>query len=168
LGRGRALDDPSGREAAYDEAMRTVPNSNKAYGFVKNFAVDPQREYGFFTAVNPARQLLVGYLFPRTQFRWLNVWEANNPDMLTRGMEFSNTPSHGTMKTLVVTPVLLGEPTYDWLEAKSSLAKRFAAFAVRVPPGFKGVADVRIDHNRLIISERKSNRTVEMEWPFAN
>lgn len=168
LGRGRALDDPAAKEIAYDSAMRTVPNAAKDYGFVKNFIVDPKREFGFFTPLHPGRQLLTGYIFPRAHFRWLNVWEANNKDMLTRGMEFSNTPSHGTMKTLVATPALFGEPAYEWLEAKSKLSKRFAAFSTRVPPGFKGVADVRIDGNRIIIVERESNRTVEIEWAFAN
>ena len=168
LGRGRTLDDKSGQSIAYDGTMRTVRNDDKAYGFVKNFVVDSKREYGFFTVVHPAKRLLIGYIFPRSQFRWLNVWEANNPDMLTRGMEFSNTPSHGTMKAMVAAPSLFGEPTYDWLEAKSKLAKRFAAFSMRVPPRFKGVAEVRIERNQLIVVERESSRTVEMEWPFAN
>ena len=41
----------------------------REYGFVKNFLVDPKREYAFFTAVHPEKRLLVGYLFPRAQFR---------------------------------------------------------------------------------------------------
>ncbi len=162
LGRGRAEKET----AFYDDSMRTVRNADKPYGFVKNFAVAAGRQYGFFTAVHPGKRLLVGYLFPRSEFRWLNVWEANNPDMLTRGMEFSNTPTHGTMQAMVSAPFVFGEPAYDWLEAKSKLTKHFYAFVAQVPVGFKGVADVRIQGKKLVIAERESKRTVELEWGF--
>jgi hypothetical protein len=133
-------------------------------GFVNNFLVDPAREYGFFAAVNPRMKLVFGYVFPRAEFPWLNIWEANNPEMLTRGMEFSNTPTHGTAKELAKAPELWGVPGYEWLNAKSQLRKRFAAFSVRVPAGYRGVADVRVAGGRLTIVERETSKTVEL--PF--
>ena len=146
--------------------MRTVKNTQEPYGFVKNYVVAVGREFGFFTAVHPGKRLLVGYLFPRNEFRWMNVWESNTPDSLTRGMEFSNTPTHGTMKAMVATPMLYGEPAFEWLDAKAKLTKHFYAFAAQVPAGFKGVADVHIQGRKLVIAERGSQRTVELEWGF--
>jgi hypothetical protein len=140
--------------------VRDVPRSD----FVQNFLVDPAREYAFFTATHPAKGLVIGYVFRRDQFRWLNIWEANNRDMLTRGMEFSNTPVHGTMKALYDAKPLFDTPLFEWLNAKAQLKKRFAAFLTRVPAGFKGVADVRVRGEKLVIMERGSDRVVSLAW----
>ncbi len=131
--------------------------------FVNNFLVDPKRQYGFFTAVNPKLGLLFGYIFPRADFHWLNIWESNTPEQLTRGMEFSNTPSHGTMKTLVKTPQLWGTPGYEWLDAKSKIRKHYASFSVRMPQIFR-VADVRINRNKLELVEEQTGKVIAVDF----
>jgi len=170
LTRGRNNGDASGREFAWPAGVaettidlrkvRDIPSS----GFVNNFLVDPSREFGFFAAFHPKRKLLFGYLFARKDFPWLNIWEANNPDMLTRGMEFSDTPTHGTMRELAKTPEVFGTPAYEWLDAKGRLAKKFAAFSVNVPEDYRGVADVRIAGSKLEIVERETGRAIRLEW----
>lgn len=141
--------------------LRTIRDGGA--GFVNNFLVDPAREFGFFAAVNAKRGLLFGYVFRRAHFPWLNVWENNTPQMLTRGMEFSNTPTHGTMKVMVKTPELFGVPAYEWLDARGSLRKRFAAFSARVPRGYRGVGDVRVENGRLTVVERGGGSTIRID-----
>jgi hypothetical protein len=131
--------------------------------FVNNFQVDPKRKYGFFAALNPEFGLLFGYVFRRADFAWLNIWESNAPEMLTRGMEFSNTPSHGTMKALVKTPQLFGTPAYEWLDAKSKMNKRFASFSVKSPRTFR-VADVRISGNKLELVEGQTGKVIALDF----
>src|SRR5436190_14093374 len=147
LTRGRVSGDTSGREIAWPGDLRSVRNVPQS-GFVDNFLVDPTRELGFFAAFHPRLKVLFGYIFPRRSFPWLSIWEANNADMLARGMEFSNTPTHGTMKELVKTPALFGVPAYEWLDAKGRITKKFAAFSVKAPEGYKGVADVRVSGDK--------------------
>ena len=166
LTRGRVNGDASGAEFRWPEGqggtrlnLRTVRNIERS-GFVNNFLIDPTHEFGFFAAVHPGRRLLFGYVFRRSDYPWLNIWEANNPEMLTRGLEFSNTPNHGTMRTLVATPALFGTPAYEWLEGRGQLRKRFAAFSVRVPENYRGVADVRIFPDRLEIIEHVTGPTI--------
>ena len=81
----------------------------------------------------PRQGLEVEYLFRREQFPWLNVWENYDDRLLARGMEFSNTPIHGTMKRLMQTPAIWGTPVYDWIDAKSKLTKGFKATITSVP-----------------------------------
>jgi len=100
---------------------------------VNSFLVDPVQEVGRFAATHPGHGLAVEYEFRRQEFPWLNVWENYEGQLLTRGMEFSNTPVHGTMKRLMQTPTIWGNPVYDWLDAKSKLVKRFKATIKRVP-----------------------------------
>ena len=135
LTRGRNLGDnpekgfewPAGQaETAVN--LRTVRDVERS-GFVNNFLVDPKMEFGYFTAVNPEQRLLLGYLFRRSEFPWLNVWEANQPAagdqpvMLTRGLEFSDTPTHGSLKAMVAVPKLWDVPAYEWLNARAGLGE---------------------------------------------
>ncbi len=172
LTRGRANGDASANESLWPEGraeskidLRTVRNIDRS-AFVNNFLVDPSREFGYFTAVNPGKKLLFGYVFPRRDFPWLNIWEANNAEMLTRGMEFSNTPVHGTMKALVQEQRLFDTPTFDWLDAKSKLTKKYCAFSVHVPDGFQGVADVRVEAGGLRIVETGTGRVIALPMGF--
>jgi hypothetical protein len=171
LTRGRNIGEESGQEFRWPEGqaeskvdLRTVRNIEKS-AFVNNFLVDQSRELGYFTAVHPAKRVLIGYIFPRKDFPWLNIWEANNPDMLTRGMEFSNTPTHGTFKALVKAKPLFDTPLYEWLDAHSRMTKRFATFSTRVPPGYRGVADVRISAGTLEIVEEGTGKTIALVFP---
>jgi hypothetical protein len=170
LTRGMASGDPARREFRWPRGMEKQPidlrrmrDLKSSPGFVNDFLVDPSREYAFFAAVNPKLGLLFGYVFPRAQFRWLNVWEANDSEMYTRGMEFSNTPVHGTMKVLVQTPQLWGTPAFEWLDARGKLSKRFCAFSARVPETYKGVADIRISGSNLEIVERETGAALRLE-----
>jgi len=156
-------------EAEVAVNLRTVRNIESS-GFVNNFLVDTTRQYGYFTAVNPELRLLFGYLFPRTDFPWLNLWEANTPagnsqpPVLARGMEFSNTPTHGSMKTLVKAPTVFDTPAFQWLDAKSRLVKKYCAFIARVPEEFSGVQDIKVEKDHLELLERGKGRVVNV--PF--
>jgi hypothetical protein len=141
--------------------LRKVRNIEKS-GFVDNFQVDPSKKYGWFTAVHPGKRVLIGYMFRTKEFPWLNIWEANEPAMLTRGMEFSNTPLHGTMKTLVAQSKMWDTPTFEWLDGHGQLIKRYLAFTTRVPADFGGVEDVRAEGVQLVIVERGNRRRIQL------
>ena len=153
---GHELKWPTGSDRQDKIDLRQVRAQNTR--LVNHFLVDPKREWGYFTAFSPSMRLVFGYVFRRADFPWLNVWEANDGDLLARGMEFSNTPVHGTTRELVEHPQLLGRPTFEWLEARGRLTKRFAAFSIRVPEGFRGVADVLVGGDEVTIVERDSGR----------
>lgn len=158
---GHELNWPVGSDQHGAIDLRHV--RKQATRLVNSFLVDPSREWGFFTAFHPRYRLLFGYAFRRADFPWLNVWEANNEEMVVRGMEFSNTPIHGTTKALVERPKLFGLPTFEWLDAKSRLAKRFCAFAILVPDGFRGVANVIVRGDEVTIVERETGRTLVVQ-----
>lgn len=129
---------------------------------VNSFLVDPCRELGFFTAFQPRFDALFGYVFPRADFPWLNIWENNSEHLQARGMEFGNTPHHGTIKTLIGSSDRWGVPVYEWLDALSSVRKRFVAFLCPVPHDFRGTADLRLLGQALQITERGTARTFEV------
>lgn len=142
--------------------LRTVRKLEQSPGFVNHFLVDPKRSDGFFTAFHPRHRLVFGYVFPRADYPWLNIWESNSPEMLTRGMEFSNTPIHGTLKVLMKTPELWGHRTFDWLDAKAELKKTFWLFSLQVPENFAGVADVQRSGGSIVVIEKATQRRYEV------
>ena len=174
LTQGRSVGDRSEKifnwptgQAEISIDLRTVRDIERS-GYVNNFLVDPKSELGYFTAVNPEQRLLLGYLFRRIEFPWLNIWEANQPAtndqpaMLTRGLEFSNTPTHGSLKAMVAAPKLWEVPAYEWLNARGALVKRFCAFSAEVPAEFKGVKEIKVKDKALEIVERDNGRVVKI------
>ncbi len=92
---------------------------------VNSFVVTGDRNRGRFLARNNESRLEIEYSFFLSDFPWLNVWENHDERMQTRGMEFSNTPRHGTMKALIKSSEVLGIPAYDWIGGRSELTKAF-------------------------------------------
>lgn len=153
---------PQGREDGKIIDLSTVRNIN-AGGAVNNYLVDPSHEIGWFAAFNPKHSQIFGYVFRRADFPWLNVWESYTSDTFTRGMEFSNTPVHGTIRTILRTPKLWDRPTYEILDAKGSLHKRFAAFSVSAPANFRGVRDVIVEGSHLRILGAGGEPPIEVD-----
>jgi hypothetical protein len=129
---------------------------------VNSFVADTKREWAFFTVFQRRLALLFGYVYPRADFPWLNVWECNTEKMQTRGMEFSNTPHHGTMKTLISASHLWDVPTYEWLDAHSTVQKKFIAFLHPVPTDYRGTADIHVRPQALEIVERGTSRVFKV------
>ncbi len=120
---GAALHWPNGRGAVAFDLRRyaSEPHSD----LMNSFAVLDGEGEGFFRATNEELRINVTYRFPVSDFRWLNVWENNDGRMQTRAMEFSNTPRHGTMRTLSKSTDVRGVPAYDWLGGRGTLQKQF-------------------------------------------
>jgi hypothetical protein len=131
---------------------------------VNSFLVDPSSEHGYFVAWNPRLRLLIGYVFSRQEFPWVNVWESTNAERQTRGMEFSNTPIPGTTKNFARQEQIWGVPVYDWLDAKAELRKSYAAFVSAIPEGYMGVESVTIAGGKLNVAESITGNTIALDW----
>jgi len=153
---------PEGRGALPCELTRfsAAPHAD----LVNSFLIDPSTEVGYFVAWHPKHCLLFGYVFLRQEFPWMNVWEDHTDSRQTRGMEFSNTPIDGTLKKLAQKSSIWGVPVYDWLDAKATLRKSYAAFATIIPADFRGVADVAVADGKLHIEEKVTGRLLALDW----
>jgi hypothetical protein len=153
---------PQGSDSGKQIDLSQVRDARSG-GEVNNYLSDPSRQFGYFAAFNPKFSLLFGYVYRRAEFPWLNVWESFTTELFTRGMEFSDTPVHGTGKVLLAQPTLWDVPTFEWLDAKSAIRKRYAAFSVVTPEEFRGVKDVNVEGTHLRITERDSARVLDVD-----
>jgi hypothetical protein len=114
--------------------------------------MDPKREHEFLTAFNTDENLMIGYLFPRKDYAWVQHW-MNYPANGTYawGLEFGMQPYDMTKQDILALTPMFGAPTFRWLQAKSKLDTKFLMFITKVPAGFKKTDDVRLEGGQLVI-----------------
>jgi hypothetical protein len=127
--------------------------------------MDESREDEFITAIATERNLLIGYLFSRRDFPWVQHW-MHYPETgaYAWGLEFGMQPYDMTKAEVVALSPMFDRPTFRWLPAKSKLRTRFLMFATRVPPGFDRVTDVRLENGALVIEDASRSQRLELAY----
>jgi hypothetical protein len=106
--------------------------------------MDPARDDSFFVAFSPRDQLAFGYVWRRTDFPWMGIWEENlsrsqppwNGQTITRGMEFGASPFPETRREMMERGRLFETPTFRWIPAASVVNVEYwivARTAERIP-----------------------------------
>jgi hypothetical protein len=132
------------------------PNPN-----VVSFTIDD--EYGWVTATNAARGLLLGYLWKKSDYPWLNIWRnARDGKPLARGLEFGTTGLHQPFGVLLEKGRIFGRPIYAFLDTGESESRSYAAFLFPIPGDYQGVAEVRYEAGRITVRERAGGQGREM------
>ena len=91
--------------------------------------MDPHREHAYFVAFSPTSKMAFGYVWRRTDFPWLGIWEENhsrssppwNKGTLTRGLEFGASPMPESRRKMIDRGTLFGMPGFRWIPAKSTV-----------------------------------------------
>jgi hypothetical protein len=123
--------------------------------------LDLSRELEWTTALNLKSRLLLGYVFRRQDYPWLQTWGNYPPTRkMSRGLEFSTQPYDVPRREAIGMGTLFDQPTYRWLPAKSSIRTSFLFFFTRVPEGFTRIDDVRLEQGRILIEDRRAGKQV--------
>lgn len=131
------------RAQSTPEDLRVYTNASNSSGFTTHL-MDPHNEQAFFIAWSPRSHLLMGYVWRRTDFPWLGIWEENhsrtnppwNGRTMTRGMEFGASPFPETRRKMIERNSLFGVPGYRWIPAHSTVHVEYCAFlatAAQIP-----------------------------------
>ena len=140
--------------------MRTAPVNPDSEDHTTHL-MDPERELAYVTALNLEKHMLLGYVFRREEFPWLQIWEDYQTDrIMARGLEFSTQPYGEARRESISKGKMFDTPTYRWLPAKSTINSRFLVFYVPVPKDMKKVDDVRLENGELIIEDRGANQRI--------
>jgi len=125
--------------------------------------LDPNRELKWVTAINPKKRLIIGYIFKRADYPWLQYWGYYPPTQkMARGMEFATQPYDVPRREAISTGKMFDTPTYRWLPAKSKIKTRFLLFYAHVPEGFNKVDDVTMENGRIVITDRSAKKQVKL------
>jgi hypothetical protein len=125
--------------------------------------VDPSRRLGFVTALHPEKRLLIGWVFRREEFPWVQTWLSNpGPNRMTRGLEFATQPFDLPRAEVLRSGPLFDAPVFRILPAKSTITASFLMFYTQVPDGFLKVDDVQLAGGKLVIEDRANRKTVTL------
>lgn len=111
------------------------PRASRASDFTTQLFETPSN-LAWFTATNPKLDLAVGYLFHRSDFPWIGIWDEKkaraappwNRRTYVRGMEFSCTPLPGSRRQMIDQGKVFGVPAFRWIEALGSIEAVFVLY----------------------------------------
>ncbi len=147
--------------------MRQIPDNPHFLDHTATL-LDPARKLEWISALNPKKHLIVGYIFRRDDFPWLQTWGSYPATgKFARGMEFSTQPYDVPRREAVTAGSMFGTPTYRWLPAKSKIESRFLMFYARVPEGYSKTDDIRIEGGKVIAEDKGSGKRVELAASLA-
>lgn len=129
--------------------------------------MDPARPLAFVTAYNADERLMIGYVWPREDYPWIQHW-MNYPanGMFAWGLEFGMQPYDMTKQQIVALSPMFGQQAFRWLPAKSKVRAQFAMFLAKVPEGFQHAEAVTIANGRILIEDKTSRQRIAV--PFSS
>jgi hypothetical protein len=112
--------------------LRVYTNAEVSSAYTAHL-MDPGQDNSFFVAFSPGIRLAFGYVWRRTDFPWLGIWEENgsrapvpwNSQTLTRGMEFGVSPFAETRREMIERGRLFDVPTFRWIPAGSRVSVEY-------------------------------------------
>lgn len=139
-----------------------LKNPASSYSSVYSFIVNPLNDYGWITALSPKHNLLFGYLWKRDHYPWINLWQHYNKNNIQyRGLEFGTTGIHQPFEEILNTATtLFGSKTYAYIDAGQTITKSYFSFLSSIPKDFKGVENVGIEEDKLVIRTSDNNEDI--------
>ncbi|MGH9447637.1 MAG: hypothetical protein ACRD3O_18200, partial [Terriglobia bacterium] len=126
--------------------------ARRGRGFIVTLLLDPRRQMEYISAVNSRCKILIAYLFKRSDFPWVAIWEENrarkqapwNGRCQARGLEFGSTPFPVGRREAFGNGPLFGTPTFTTAPARGRKTVQYAALLAEVPENFGLVRDMRL------------------------
>ena len=115
--------------------LRILPDDEVSGAFTAHL-MNPAHEHAYFTAFSKTHKTATGYIWKRSDFPWLGIWEENfsrahppwRSRTLTRGMEFSASPFPETRRAMIDRGETFGEKGYRWIPAKATVSVEYCMF----------------------------------------
>jgi hypothetical protein len=131
--------------------LRVYTDAAASGGFTAHL-MDPRRERAFFFAWSPRSKVLFGYIWNRSDFPWLSLWEENcgrtsppwNGRTLTRGIEIGTSPMPETRRQMIERGRLFGAPCYRWIPARTQVSLEYSAFLTTADAIPETLEDLRV------------------------
>lgn len=122
---------------------------------VCSFVYDQNDRYGWVTACNPRKKLMIGYIWKSEDYPWINFWRSmENGVPVAYGMEFGTTGLHEPFPVVAKKGKIFGQNIYAFIDANEIITKSFTAFLAKIPEDYNGVEKVEIRDSLIIIKEK--------------
>lgn len=120
--------------------LRTYTSAAVSENFTSHL-LDPTVDPAWFLAYAPASKTLFGYVWQRSDFPFIGIWEENhcrtsppwNGQTMTCGMEFGASALPEPRRKMIERGTAFGVPGYRWLPARSKTKVSYYAFIGTAP-----------------------------------
>ena len=124
---------------------------------VSSFIYNQNDKYGWVTACNPGKNLMLGYLWKTEEYPWINFWRSmENGVPAAFGMEFGTTGLHEPFPVVAKKGKIFDRNIYAFIDANEVITKSFTAFLAKIPADYKGVANIEISDSLFKIKEKNT------------
>ena len=142
--------------------VRTAPMSPNTTDHTTTL-LDPSRRLVFVTALHLEKKLMIGWVFRREEFPWVQTWLSYpGANRMARGLEFATQPFDLSRADVLKNGPLFDSPVFRIVPAKSKIASSFLMFYTAAPDGFQKVDDVQLSGGKLIIEDRANKKTITL------
>jgi hypothetical protein len=120
--------------AATLSGLQVYTSAESSGGYAAHL-LDKQQERAWFFAYSPRSKVLCGYVWRRSDYPWLGIWEENHSRMnapwngrtMTLAMEFGVSPFPESRREMIERQKFLDTPCYRWLPARAQLSVEYYA-----------------------------------------
>ena len=141
----------------------SLNNPQEKYNSVFSFVVDASSNIGWLTAYSPMHNLLLGYVWKRSDYPWIHLWQHWNEDkIMYRGIEFGTAGIHQPFPEILNTATeLFGEKTFAYIDAGEAVCKKYFAFIYKTENDFTETESITVAAD-LIEIKTKENKTIKL------
>lgn len=132
---------------------------------VFSFIVNDNSRFGWITAHSPYSQLLIGYLWVRQDYPWINLWKDWDKSSIQYcGLEFGTTGIHQPFMEILEQgkSTIFNKNTFQYIDAGDVACRRYISFLVETPREFGEIESVYMDHGFLCIKQHNKDLVMKL------
>ena len=145
-------------EAVHNGETISLRQFHNEWPRVSSFVFGEDQEYGWATACNPGKNLLLGYFWKVEDYPWVNFWRSMESGIpLAFGIEFGTTGLHEPFPVVAKKGKIFDRNIYDFIDAGEVIQKSFSAFLCKIPDDYQGVEKIDFSDSSVILHEKREN-----------
>lgn len=124
---------------------------------VSSFVYNMDDKYGWVTACNPDKKIMLGYIWETEHYPWINFWRSmENNIPAAFGMEFGTTGLHEPFAVVAKKGKIFDRNIYDFIDAGEVILKYYTVFLAKIPDDYAGVGKIEVTDSSIVVREKKS------------
>lgn len=143
--------------------FRSLSADNHGPGVI-SFIIDDDDEYGWATASNASKGLMIGYIWKTSEYPWLNMWRnIQNGKPVAFAFEFGSTGLHQPYQVLTEKGTIFGRQLFEYIDSGETVEKSYTNFLTKIPENYKGVAEIQFQGGSIIIKEHGNDSSRDIK-----
>jgi hypothetical protein len=155
---------PSGKMA--DGSQVDLSRVTSQDGFVTTHIFEDS--IGWITALNPDKNILMGYVWKTEEYPWLNVWHMSKDGKpFVQGLEFGTTGLGKPYQLLVENNVTFyGRNSFEYIDAGEVKEKSWLCFMLEVPNDFMEVRSLDLQSDVIVMNGDEAVITLKGDYQY--